>query len=106
AFASGIEKSALQNADIDKNLKQLKEIDKLQRQHKEQFKAQEDKVNDTTKALNRISAGVSERFNWQLLHQYINFATPQPNGDRLVVTSKRFEPVKDTYWTKDKDAQK
>ena len=58
-------------------------------------------LNTTLGNLDKIGAGVSERFNWQLLHEYVNFASPQPNGDKLADRSVPGVLVKDTYWTKD-----
>ena len=106
AFANGREKHALNDKAIDQNIKKLQEIDKQQQVYKYLYRAEEEKLKRSISSLNRIGAGVSDRFNWQLLHQYVSYAMPQPNGDRLAATSKRFEPVRDTYWTTDKEAQK
>ena len=105
ALASGMEKSALENKEIADNIKKLQEIDKQQKSYKEQYQSEEKKIKTHIRSLLRIGAGVSERFNWQLLHQYINYAMPQPNGDRLVAESKRFDKVKKIYWTDDEKAQ-
>lgn len=55
------------------------------------FKAQEAEVrkqiDDSEKAIDRISAGVKERFQWHLMMQYINMALPQPNGAKLTTRS-------------------
>src|SRR5262249_29728145 len=91
--------------ELEQGIARLNDIDTQQQAFKAQYRSEEDELDRYIKTLNRICAGVSERFNWQLLHQYINYAMPQPHGDRLVTTSKRFEPVRDIYWTNDQDAQ-
>jgi type IV pilus assembly protein PilM len=98
AFAKGKEKSAVENDSILKGMEQLKNDAKKVADNERLFKEQQKKVEDKIKSLQKIGAGVNERMNWQLLHQYVNMSTPQPNGDHLVVTSKRLRTVKATYW--------
>jgi type IV pilus assembly protein PilM len=44
---------------------------------------EEKRITDSKDNLVKLSAGTQERLNWQLLHEFINYALPLPNGDRL-----------------------
>jgi type IV pilus assembly protein PilM len=51
--------------------------------------------------LRRLQGGVEERFNWQLMTEYVNLALPLPNGERLTQLSERNDRVKLKYDTGD-----
>jgi hypothetical protein len=99
AFAKGIEKSAVENDPIKKSMEQLEADKKLVAKNEKAWKDEREKVTKKIESLQKIGAGVQERMNWQLLHQYVNMSTPQPNGDHVRVTSRLLEPVKAKYWT-------
>ena len=102
-FARAVEKNAVENKDIKASTIQLKAEWMKQLNNDAKFKKQEENLNISKKNLNQIGAGVNERFNWQALHEYVNFAMPQPNGERLVVEAKRGERldrVKEALWDK------
>ena len=80
------------------NLENLKKLTKKVDEFKKAYTDSESKVKDKIVVLQKIGAGVQERMNWQLLHQYINMSTPQPNGDHLVVRSKNLAEVKKKFW--------
>jgi len=91
--------SAVENDQIKKGMEQLEGDKKLVTKNKDAYKVEQKKVEDKIKSLQKIGAGVQERMNWQLLHQYINMSTPQPNGDHMVDSADSLEPVRKKYWT-------
>jgi type IV pilus assembly protein PilM len=105
AFSKGIEKAAVTKPAIKM------ETDRgrgLLKKNGEKVKAFEDEVQkqvEAINAVNRIGAGVKERFNWQMLQEYINMSLPLPNGERLTVESSKSDPVKEKYWDKKKEAK-
>jgi type IV pilus assembly protein PilM len=106
AFGRGVEIGAVENPDVVAKKKELDDMLKKVSGFKTQMDAQDDRIRKKTESLNQIGAGVNERFNWQLLHQYINMATPQPNGDRLVAVSENLKPVLKDYWSANEQAKK
>src|SRR5262249_50822829 len=100
---------AVINADIDKEKKQLKEgIDQVGVLNG-RYAAQEAELKRSMDLLDKIGAGAHDRLNWQLLHQYVNRSSPQPNGDRLTERGQgdlANRNVKAKLWTENKDAQK
>jgi type IV pilus assembly protein PilM len=105
AFARGVEKNAVVNPAITEELKNLKKKVAEQKKQKDDFEAAERNLQNTLGSLNQIGAGVNERFNWQHLHQYMNFVLPQPNGDRLVSSSTGNVNVWEKYWKLNKNSQ-
>lgn len=105
AFARGMEKSSVDNPLIKNEDAKVMDVIKKSKTYKETHANEQERLDKTIFALERIGAGVGERFNWQLLHQYINSATPQPNGDRLVDEAMGLTKVKSIYWEKNKDAR-
>ena len=99
AFAKGIEKSAVENEPIKDGVVKLDNIKKLVLKYQGDKKAEEDKLNKKITSLTKIGAGVQDRLNWQLLHQYVNMSTPQPNGAHLVEMSSGNVAVKAKYWS-------
>ncbi len=106
AFARGMEQTSVNNPEIQGAIKQLKSTVDQVKKFDQVTKAAGEKFSGNLGNLNKIGAGVDERINWQLLHQYINGASPQPNGDRLTKLSNGLIPVRDRYWDKAKDSQK
>ena len=105
AMASGMEKSAVEDPTIKNAGESLERIAKLAKDNENEFNGHLEKMKKSEETLRRIGAGVEERLNWQLLHQYINLCTPQPNGKRLVeLAENRVQPYQ-KYWLGNKKAQ-
>ncbi len=99
ALAAGAEKSAVENNAV-KNAKSAA-LDEKTKAAKFQAEAaaEKKKLDDAKNNLDRLGAGVQERMNWQLLHQFVNMVTPQADGGHLVELSDINVPVKATYWS-------
>lgn len=106
AIASGSEKRQIENEENAAAIKGLGDTVALVKKHKADADAKQAELAAAQKKLEIIGAGVKERMNWQLLHQFVNMVTPQPNGGHLAELSAESVPVKKRYWTDDKDAQK
>ncbi len=106
SYSKAVERSAVSSPEIESATKKAKAALALVPVKKAEFEAEEKKAKDSVNALVRIGAGTKERFNWQLLHQYINMAFPQPNGDRVTELSSKSERVKDKYWTREPKSAK
>lgn len=106
AYASGTEKAALQNSDNDQAKKGLEDEISRVKKAKADADAEKARLAAAEKKLKIIGAGVEERLNWQLLHQFVNMVTPQANGGHLadIAATTSFH-VKQKYWDEDKDAQ-
>lgn len=59
------------------------------------------KIEQSRDNIRMLGSGVDERYNWQLLHQYINLALPLPNGDRVPVVNSRNYAARKQFVTKD-----
>jgi type IV pilus assembly protein PilM len=105
SLAKGMEKSAIENKENKDGAAELKKAAEDAASLESQRQAKDKELKDKEAALKRLGAGVDERLNWQLLHQYVNLITPQPNGTRLSEMSSLSVPVKDRYWTNSKPAQ-
>ena len=59
------------------------------------------KLHVSQEDMRRLAAGVDERWNWQLLNMYLNYALPSPDGKRVPVeTDEHFfgrDPSKGGY---------
>lgn len=58
-----------------------------------------EQIKQSEEVIRRLGAGAEERFNWQLLTQYVNLALPLPSGERLTALSERRVKVKEKYDT-------
>lgn len=60
-------------------------------------------IDTSEKAIDRIGAGVKERFQWELLIRYINMNLPQPDGRKLTTRSVAYanKNVLQDYMTTD-----
>jgi hypothetical protein len=105
AYARGMEKKEVVNPELEQGVALLAKDKKTVEANTALMKEKEDLLKKKIETLDKIGAGVNQRMNWQLLHQYINMSTPQPNGDRLVAVSLENKRVKEDYWDKDKKAQ-
>src|SRR5262249_26133021 len=103
------EKKALVNSEIDNQKKQVDQAIKEIQRLNGAFAEKEGELKKSLALLDKIGVGVNDRMNWQLLHQYVNRSSPQPNGDRLTEKAQGdIAPrnVKAKLWTDNKDAQK
>jgi type IV pilus assembly protein PilM len=99
-----VEKKGVANEEIDKQSKQAKTVLAKVNQLKAQYDEELAKKKASELAVEKIGAGVKERFNWQHLFEYINMSLPRSNGDRLVdVTSytSRGKEVRKAYFNED-----
>lgn len=105
AFARGMEKNAVTDPVVQERTKKLKDQIEAEKRARGEFDAEEDKLKKRIKSLDEMGGGVKERPNWQLLHQYVNMSTPQPDGTRLPINWALEQPW-EKYWNSDKEAQK
>jgi type IV pilus assembly protein PilM len=103
AFAQGIEKRAVESEEIKDATKGALAVATQATKYKNEYAEKEKELKDRLASLNRIGAGVPERINWQLLHQYVNMASPQPNGERL--SEDPVKHIKLDLWTNKKEAK-
>ncbi len=101
AFGKNLEKSAVNNPEIDAADREFKSLKSEVDKRAQDFKGAEEQYAKSVESLRRLVAGVDERFNWQLLAQYINLSLPQPDGNRLVAKSSLNVPVHSRYFTAD-----
>lgn len=92
--------------ELKKKMDQVSAATEKAGKQKAQLEAEKAAKAASEKAVLRIGAGVKERFNWQLLHQYINMALPRPNGDKLTRRSSKFEDVYKRYYLEKPMAKK
>ena len=97
-FTKSGEWAAVANEENKRAMDQAKQVIDTANKNKADYEAEEKKIKDAIAALKRLGAGVDDRFNWQLLHQYINMSLPKPNGDNLVLLSNKNERVKEKYF--------
>jgi len=84
-FARNIEYTAvdLNNADIKKSMKDAKDQKSNADKFESDYAAEEARLKESKEAILRIQSGAAERFNWNLLYEYIGMALPQPDGKKL-----------------------
>ncbi len=83
AVAKGIENSYVTGKEIDGAKGQLKKVLEDVKNAASEYDGQVQRIEKSNQNLVRLSAGTKERLNWQLLHEYVNYALPLPNGERL-----------------------
>lgn len=83
AFSKSVEKAVVTDPRIKDNKTKADNAAATAKTYSEQYKRAVSDLSESLDGLNRISAGVRERQNWQLLHEYINMSLPMPNGERL-----------------------
>ncbi|HZZ78550.1 MAG TPA: type IV pilus assembly protein PilM [Gemmataceae bacterium] len=106
AYAAGSEKISTEDPDIGKAQQAFKEISGRASKFTADAKSQQDEMKKAKENLKRIGAGIDERMNWELLHQFVNMVTPQSNGGHLVNRSDNGVMVKSDYWDRDNNAKK
>ncbi|MCI0462303.1 MAG: hypothetical protein L0Z62_35575, partial [Gemmataceae bacterium] len=100
ALGRSQEKAAWTNPNIKTALEQGDKYVKELGGYVSQYKSAEDEAQKAKDTVRSIAAGVEERFNWNLLYQYINEALPRPNGQRLAkVTDNGRVRAEQVYFT-------
>lgn len=99
AYAMSLERAAVTGPEIDASIKKLKSLESETRAREADYKRAEENLNKSTDNLRRLVAGVDERFNWQLMMQFINMTLPQPDGTRLPVENQQRVRVKERFLT-------
>jgi type IV pilus assembly protein PilM len=100
-YGKSVEKTALTGPEIDVPIRQIAEFERDARAKETQFKAAEAMFEKSTDNLRRLVAGVDERFNWQLMAQFINMTLPQADGKRLPAKNLKDVPVRERFFTPD-----
>lgn len=98
-YGKSAEKSAITGPEIDAGVKQIAAIAKDAGDKAREFEAAKQQYEKSTDNLRRLVAGSDERFNWQLMAQFVNMALPQPDGKRLPVRNMKDFPVKERFLT-------
>jgi type IV pilus assembly protein PilM len=94
-----LEKSHVVGAEIDRSAKEVENVVGQVKKINGEFDSEEKRIKDSNENLVKLAAGTQERLNWQLLHEYVNYSLPQPNGDRLADRSSSGKPVREYYVT-------
>jgi type IV pilus assembly protein PilM len=101
AMAKGLENSHVTGSGIAVSLKAAKDAKALADANNAAIDAEDKKIEQSKQNLERLGAGTKERLNWQLLQEYINYALPLPNGERLAERARDGFPVRDKFLNKD-----
>jgi type IV pilus assembly protein PilM len=99
ALFKGMENSYVVGSDIDREKKALEGVIKRVSTARDAYTAEENKIKKSQDVLVSLAAGTKERLNWQLLHEYINYALPLPNGERLADVGTDLKPIRKRYLT-------
>jgi len=97
AYASSVLKGAADDPGIKAGITEVEKIKAQAAELSRLAAAEQDKLTAGKKAINDLAAGVDERWNWQLLHQYINLSLPQPNGARLHFKANNLAMPREKY---------
>jgi type IV pilus assembly protein PilM len=100
-FGYSVERKGVDNPELKSEMTKAKSTQTAIGARKADYEAEQKKMDEAKKAIEKIGGGVDQRFNWQRLYRYINMALPKPNGDRLVKVSRGQHVVKDKYFTKE-----
>jgi type IV pilus assembly protein PilM len=101
SFGKNMEKAAVTNPEIKREFDALESVKREIGAKESEYKEAEAKVEKSKESLKRLVAGADDRFNWQLMAQFINMTLPQPDSGRLAKeTLGRFK-VFDTYFNND-----
>ncbi|MCI0637766.1 MAG: type IV pilus assembly protein PilM [Gemmataceae bacterium] len=93
------EKRAVTGSKIDAAMTEAKGVIEKSRGYNTERDGHVQKGQQSKEVVRKIAAGIEERFNWQLFHQYVNMSLPRPNGDKLTRISRRKDRPKETYDT-------
>lgn len=99
-YARSVEKKEINRPEIGQAMKKVDDALAKKTKFAGDYKSKEDELAKSKDAIEKLAAGVKERFNWQLLHQYINLALPQPNGSKVpVLTQVTRVDARNKYYT-------
>ena len=103
AMAKGFENGHVTGDDIKRSEKEVKGAIAAVKAANDAYEAEVARIAQSKQNLTRLAAGTPERLNWQLLHEYINYALPLPNGERLADPANDGTRVKERFKTQDAD---
>jgi type IV pilus assembly protein PilM len=98
SFGKNLEKSTITGPENKKAMDSWKKVMDEVAAVNQSFKDAEDKFDQSKKSLSKIVVGIDERFNWQLMAQYINLALPQPDGSRLAKEGVQRFPIHQRFF--------
>src|SRR5207247_10261892 len=87
-LGSSMAKSAVDNPQVEQAIKKADEVLARSSSLKTENSEIKKQIDESYKAIDRIGAGVKERFQWQLLMRYIDLALPQPDGAKLTTRAE------------------
>jgi type IV pilus assembly protein PilM len=85
------------NPELDASMKKKEDAAKRAADFKSKYDSINKEIEDSKLAVERIQAGVAERFNWQRLLRYVDLALPQPNGAKVTTASRLHGNVHQNY---------
>ncbi len=88
AFGRSRQYAAYANPRVDKALAEGKKYLEEAKGYATEWTRIEGEATKSKEAVRRIAAGVDERFNWNLLYEYINDALPRPDGSHIPVRTQ------------------
>ncbi len=83
AFGRARQHAAWNNEAVEEALKKGKTVVAEANGYRGEWQKAEDEAKASHQTVLRIAAGVHERFNWNLLYQYLGECLPRPDGQRL-----------------------
>src|SRR5262249_53383702 len=87
-LGSSMAKSAVDNPSVTKAHAKAQDTLKIVSKYASENSEIKKQIDDSYKAIDKIGAGVKERFQWQLLMRYIDLALPQPEGAKLTTRAE------------------
>jgi type IV pilus assembly protein PilM len=97
--------NAYKNKAVDDALAQGANAKKEADDSSAKFTEIENQCQATKDSVNRIAAGVDQRFNWNLIYEYVNDCLPQPNGTKVTRNTRFNVPAYDYYYGNDSKAR-
>jgi type IV pilus assembly protein PilM len=106
-FARNIEFRAvdLKNPELKNSMDDAKRQKEVAEKFDADYTREQEDLDKSQKAIVRIQSGAAERFNWNLLYEYIGMSLPQPDGSKLSEMTTNKVPAKKKYFTGSPDAQ-
>lgn len=100
-FGRNLENQAVKNPEIETAKKKASAVIEEVNRYNNSWADANRRFQESQAAIKRIAAGVDERFNWQLLTQYINMALPLPDGTKVSELTRQKVQAKRDYVTED-----
>jgi type IV pilus assembly protein PilM len=106
-FARNIEFSAvdLNNNELKNAMKAAKDQKGIADKFDSDYSEVERQLRESQQAILRIQSGAAERFNWNLLCDYVGMALPQPDGRKLSPLTSQLVKAEERYFSGNKKAQ-